>query len=80
MLAGVALAALVLAAGLSAQAGRAGALVLAFVSVVWLLVNAPMEGETLVVVTASHGLNSADLGGLVGLALAAWVWFCQATS
>ena len=36
----------------------------------WLVVNKPMEGEVLVVVTEDHGLTTADLAGLAGVVLA----------
>ena len=74
MLVGLVLASLVLTAGAASRFGRPGAVALALVSVVWLLVDTPVEGDTLVSVTATHGLNSADLGGVAGLALAVWVW------
>ena len=47
---------------------------LAVVSVLWLLVNGPVEGVVLLPVIADHGLTGADLAGLAGLALAAWRW------
>jgi hypothetical protein len=50
----------------------AGLVALAAVSVVWLLVSQPMEGDALVVVTADRGLTAADLGGVAGLLVAAW--------
>ncbi|MCW2792445.1 MAG: hypothetical protein JWO76_1543 [Nocardioides sp.] len=75
MLTGLALAALVLTAGLAPRFGRPGAVALAAVSVLWFLVNKPVEGDTLVYVTHDHGLTSADLGGVAGLLLALWVWF-----
>ncbi len=74
MLAAVSLCALVAAAGLGDRWGRHGAVLLAGVSVLWLLLNAPMEGVVLFTVTASRGLTGADLAGLVGLALAMWRW------
>ena len=45
---------------------------LAAISVVWFVVNGPMEGPVLIVVTAHHGLTGGDLAGLVGLGLAAF--------
>jgi len=72
VLAALALAALVLAAGLSASYGRRGAVALALVSVFWLVVNNPMEGPVLLVVTRGHGVTGGDLAGLAGLAIAAW--------
>ena len=71
VLAALVLAALVLAAGMSGRYGRRGAVALALLSVLWLVVNGPMEGPTLLVVTRAHGLTGGDLAGLAGLALAA---------
>ena len=51
-----------------------GAAAMAVLSVLWLLVNGPVEGVVLVPVTADHGLTGADVAGLAGLALAAWRW------
>ena len=70
MVAAVVLAGLVLAAGLSARFGLAGAVVLAAMSVLWLLVNGPMEGPTLVRLTWSHGFTGGDLAGVAGFGLA----------
>jgi hypothetical protein len=72
VLAALVLAALVLTAGMSASYGRRGAVALALLSVLWFVVNGPMEGPTLLVVTRAHGLTAGDLAGLVGLGLAAW--------
>jgi hypothetical protein len=44
---------------------------LAVLAVSWLLVNSPVEGATLVVVTPDHGLTVADLPGLAALVVAA---------
>ncbi len=75
MIAGIVLAGLVLVAGIHHRLGRAGPWALAFLSVLWLVVNDPMEGRVLLVVTDTRGLTAADLAGLTGLALAAWlVW------
>lgn len=70
MLAALTLAALVLAAGIGGSSGRRGAVALGVLSVLWVLVNDPMEGPTLVVLTRTHGITGADLTGLVGLGLA----------
>ena len=72
MVAAVVLAGLVLAAGLSGRFGMTGAVSLAAMSLLWLVVNGPMEGPVLVVLTAGHGLTGGDLAGLVGLGLAAF--------
>ena len=70
MVAAVVLVGLVLAAGLSVRYGVPGAVVLAAVSVLWLIVNGPMEGPVLVTLTRNHGLTGGDLAGLTGLGLA----------
>ncbi|MCW2700102.1 MAG: hypothetical protein JWQ45_1637 [Blastococcus sp.] len=74
MLAALVLATLVLAAGIGGSFGRRGAIGLAVLSVLWFVVNGPMEGPVLVTVSSSHGVTGADLAGLVGLALAAHRW------
>jgi len=73
MLAGLVLALLVVTAALAARWGRAGGVLLAGVSLVWLLVNRPMEGTTFWVVGRTHGLTAAALAGLAGLAIAALI-------
>lgn len=75
MTAGLTLLLLVLLAGTSDRTGRAGAVALAAVSVLWLLVNNSMEGAVLLVVAPTHGLTAADLTGLLGLGLAGWRLF-----
>ena len=71
MLAALVLVALVLAAGLSGRSGMAGAVALAATSIVWLVVNGPMEGPVLVSFTRNHGITGGDLAGFAGLVLAA---------
>jgi hypothetical protein len=71
MLAAVVLAGLVLLAGVSGRFGLRGAVLLAVVSMLWLVVNGPMEGVVLLKVTRHHGLTGGDLAGIAGLALAA---------
>jgi hypothetical protein len=72
VVAALVLAGLVLTAGLSGRFGMAGAVALAGMSVLWLVVNGPMEGPTLVVLTRGHGITGGDLAGLAGLGLAAY--------
>jgi hypothetical protein len=72
MLAPVVLVLLVLAAGVSDRTGRAGALVLAALAVVWTLVNNPMEGPLLLFLTREHGVTGADLTSLAAFAIAAY--------
>ncbi|MFC4787256.1 hypothetical protein ACT8ZV_22455 [Nocardioides sp. MAHUQ-72] len=74
MVAGLVLAALVVFAAVCPMLGRIGAVLLALMSVLWLLVNRSMEGVVIVPVTRLHGLTSADLAGLAGIAVAVWVW------
>jgi len=71
VLAALVLAGLVVAAGVSGRYGATGALTLAALCVAWFVVNGPMEGPVLVVVTAGHGLTGGDLAGLAGLGIAA---------
>jgi hypothetical protein len=70
MIAAGVLVGLVLAAGLSERFGLAGAGTLAALSLLWLVVNGPMEGPVLVVLSADHGITGGDLAGFAGLALA----------
>lgn len=72
MVAAIVLVGLVLAAGLSGMFRMVGVAVLAAVSLLWLVVNGPMEGPVLVTVTAAHGVTGADLAGFAGLALATY--------
>jgi hypothetical protein len=74
MLAAVVLCALVVVAGLGERWGRGGAAALAGVSLLWLLVNAPMEGVVFFTVSDTRGLTGADLAGFAGLGLAVWRW------
>ena len=78
MLAAVVLVGLVLAAGLGGRYGLRGAAVLAAVSVLWLVVNGPMEGVVLLQVSEDHGITGGDLAGLAGLALAG-LWAYRAS-
>jgi hypothetical protein len=71
---GLVLAALVVTAALAPRLGRPAAVLLAVVSVLWFLVNGPVEGVVLISLTEDHGLTSADLAGVAGLGVAAWVW------
>jgi uncharacterized membrane protein len=72
VLVGLVLVALVLLAAASGRWGLPGAVALAAVSVLWLLVNGSAEGPVLWAVTENHGLTATDLGGLAGLGVAAW--------
>jgi hypothetical protein len=72
VLVGGVLVALVLLAAASRRSGLAGAVALAVVSVLWMLVNGSAEGPVLWSVSSQHGLTATDLGGLAGLGVAAW--------
>ena len=49
---------------------RSGAVLLALASVLWLLVDTSYEGQTLLVISATHGLTTSDLVGLAGIVIA----------
>ena len=66
------LVALVVLAAAGRRLGWWGAVSLAGVSLLWLLLNAPMEGAVLVHFTDAHGLTAADLAGFAGLLIAGW--------
>jgi hypothetical protein len=70
---GLVLFALVVAAVVAGRFGRRAAAPLAAVSVLWVIVNHPMEGETLLPLSHGHGFTAADMGGLAGLLLAGLV-------
>lgn len=51
------------------------ALVLLVVAAVWVLVNGPVEGPTLVVLSATHGITVADLASVaLGLVAVFLFW------
>lgn len=72
MVAAVVLVGLVLVAAFSGPYGIRGAILLAAVSVLWLVVNSPMEGAVLLRLTGANGLTAGDLAGLAGLAVAGY--------
>ncbi|MBH0121508.1 hypothetical protein M1M07_25725 [Rhodococcus sp. HM1] len=41
-------------------------------SVLWILLNGPVEGQVLYSVTAHHGLTEADLLAAAGMGIAVW--------
>jgi hypothetical protein len=43
---------------------------LAVAAVIWVLVNGPVEGPVLLVLTPSHGITVADLPSLAALVIA----------
>ncbi len=54
---------------------RVGTVLLVLLSAVWLTVDRDWEGGVIVVISPTHGLTTADLVGLAGLAIAAWQWW-----
>ncbi|MGN6574696.1 MAG: hypothetical protein ACTHKG_03325 [Nocardioides sp.] len=66
MLAAVVLVLLVLSAGTLDRTGVPGAVVLLGLCVLWILVNGPMEGVTLVTLPGPHGVTAADLASVAG--------------
>jgi hypothetical protein len=61
---------LVLAAGTLDRTGVPGAVGLLALSVLWVLVNGPMEGATLIDLGGGHGVTAADLASVAGGGLA----------
>ncbi|MGN5236403.1 hypothetical protein [Rhodococcus sp. SJ-3] len=48
----------------------------AVASGLWVILNGPLEGRVLYVVTPNHGLTESDLLSAVGLCIAAWgYWY-----
>ena len=76
MIAGLVLCALLVAAATVYRTGRAGAVLLGLLSLLWFVVNGSMEGDVLWTVVRGHGLTAGDLVGLVGLALSVW-WLAR---
>lgn len=72
LIAGIVLALLVLAAGVSDRTGRVGALTLMALSILWLRVNTSVEGIILIEFNQTRGFTGADLAGVAGLLLAVW--------
>jgi hypothetical protein len=73
--AGLGLVALVVAACLASHFRRIGAVVLAVVAITWLVIDKSFEGGTIVLVSATHGINTTDLAGVFALGYAIWLWF-----
>jgi hypothetical protein len=63
---------LLLVAAFSRRTGLLGILALVVLSALWFVVDAPIEGPTLVRVSQGHGFTAADIIGVAGLLLAAW--------
>ena len=59
--------------GVAAVGGsRVAAFMLIPLSLLWIVVNRPYEGPTLVVLSWSHGITASDLLAVAGLGIAAW--------
>ena len=50
-----------------------GAVLLALLSFLWLLVNSAFEGPVLIDFSLQHGLTTSDLVGIAGLLSAGWL-------
>ena len=57
---------------LTAGGSRAAAVVLVGLAAVWPVVNARVEGPTLLALSWNHGVSAADLLSVAALLLAAW--------
>lgn len=66
------LGALLVALVLALRGNRGAALALVPLSLAWLVLNAPFEGPTLLVLSWSHGITLSDLLSFAGLGVAAW--------
>lgn len=66
--------ALVISCGFAARLGRAGALLVAVLALAWIPLNHTMEGATLLTLSSSHGITTADMASLGGLVVALYVW------
>lgn len=76
--AGIVLDLFIVAACLAGRFGRIGAVVLGAVSILWLLTNKSLEGGTIMILGSTHGVNTTDLAGVLGLGYAIWLWFAPA--
>lgn len=66
------LAFLLVAAVQAVRGSRLAALAVVPLSFAWLLVNAPFEGPTLLTLSWSHGITTADLVSVVAVGIAGW--------
>ncbi len=57
---------------------RLAAALLVLAAVAWVLVNGPVEGPTLFLVTRHHGLTAADLLSVCAVVVAIWLWISAA--
>ncbi|WAC56776.1 hypothetical protein [Gordonia sp. SL306] len=55
-----------------ARPGRWSATVLVVVAGAWIVFNGPLEGRTLFVLSARHGVTEGDVLSVVGFAIAGW--------
>lgn len=68
------LTALLFAAARTVRGGRGWAVALVVLSLVWPLVNSPLEGPTLLELDRQHGITTGDLVSVAGIAVATWRW------
>jgi len=76
----IVLLALVVCCGFAPRLGRPGALLLTVLALAWIPLNHTMEGPILLTLTRHHGVTTADMASLGGLAVAAYVWFSAGRS
>jgi hypothetical protein len=70
----VALLAAMVLAGALGRRQRTGVVLLALLSLLWLLVNHAFEGPVLFSVTSTNGLTASDLVGLAGFVVSVGLW------
>jgi hypothetical protein len=66
------LAVLLVTAVMAIRGSRLAALALIPLALVWLVVNNPFEGPTLMVLSWSHGVTASDLISVVALGISGW--------
>jgi hypothetical protein len=59
--------------GVTQRGRRVLAGVLVVFAVLWVLVNEPVEGPTLLVLTRTHGITAADLLSVAAVLVAIWL-------
>lgn len=65
-------------AAVMALRGRTGCVLLALLSVLWILVDQDFEGPVLLTLTSSTGVTASDLVGVAGLVAAGVLWWRRA--
>lgn len=54
---------------------RSGVVMLVLLSLVWFTVDHDFEGPVLLALGGEHGIVLSDLVGILGVAVAVWLWF-----